>query len=72
MEVGADADFAFIDLELEKVVHAGEDFSAQEYNVFEGISLKGWPVITMLRGKKVYENGEIVGGPTGEYVKRPC
>ena len=72
MEVGADADFAFIDLNLEKVVHAGEDFSAQEYNVFEGISLKGWPVITMLRGKKVYENGQIVGGPTGEYVKRPC
>lgn len=72
MEVGADADFAFIDLELEKVVHAGEDFSAQEYNVFEGIRLKGWPVITMLRGKKVYEDGKIVGGPAGEYVKRPC
>lgn len=72
MEVGADADFAFIDLDMEKVVHAGEDFSAQEYNVFEGIKLKGWPVITMLRGKKVYENGQIIGDPTGQYVKRPC
>lgn len=72
MEVGADADFAFIDLSLEKVVHAGEDFSAQEYNVFEGISLKGWPVITMLRGKKVYENGQIIGEASGEYIKRPC
>lgn len=72
MEVGADADFAFIDLNLEKIVHAGEDFSAQEYNVFEGISLKGWPVITMLRGKKVYENGKIIGEPNGEYIKRPC
>ena len=72
MEIGADADFAFIDLDLEKTVHAGEDFSAQEYTVFEGFKLKGWPVITMLRGKKVYENGKIVGGPSGEYVKRPC
>lgn len=72
MEVGADADFAFIDLTLEKIVRAGEDFSAQEYNVFEGISLKGWPVITMLRGKKVYENGQIIGEASGEYVKRPC
>jgi len=72
MAIGSDADFAFIDLELEKVVKAGEDFSAQEYNVFEGITLKGWPVITMIRGKKVYERGEIVGAPIGEYVKRPC
>lgn len=72
MEIGADADFAFIDLNLEKVVKAGEDFSAQEYNVFEGISLKGWPVKTMLRGKVVYENGNIVGEASGEYVKRPC
>lgn len=72
MEVGADADFAFIDLEKEKVVHAGEDFSAQEYTVFEGVKLKGWPVITMLRGRKVYEDGKIIGEASGEYVKRPC
>lgn len=72
MEVGADADFAFIDLNKEKVVHAGEDFSAQEYTVFEGFKLKGWPVKTMLRGKIVYEDGKIIGEPTGKYVKRPC
>lgn len=72
MEVGADADFAFIDLEKEKKVHAGEDFSAQEYTVFEGYELKGWPVMTMLRGKVVYKDGQIIGGPTGEYIKRPC
>lgn len=72
MAVGADADFAFIDLSLKKTVHAGEDFSAQEYTVFEGVELQGWPVITMLRGKRVFEAGKIVGGPSGSYVKRPC
>ncbi|MBU5628113.1 dihydroorotase family protein [Oscillibacter sp. MSJ-2] len=72
MEVGADADFALIDLNLEKTVHAGEDFSAQEYTVFEGVSLKGWPVATILRGRKVYEAGKILGAAAGEYVKRPC
>ena len=54
------------------VCDAGEDFSAQEYTVFEGVTLKGWPVKTMLRGKIVYENGAIVGAPNGEYLKRPC
>ncbi len=72
IEVGADGDFALIDLEMEKTVRAGEDFSAQEYNVFEGIKLKGWPVITILRGKKVYEKGQILGQASGKYVKRPC
>ena len=57
---------------MEKTVRAGEDFSAQEYNVFEGIKLKGWPVITILRGKKVYEKGQILGQASGKYVKRPC
>lgn len=69
--VGADADFAIIDLNLEQEVTVPMLKSAQEYTPFEGMKLKGWPVMTILRGKKAYENGEIVGEPVGEFIKRP-
>jgi hypothetical protein len=33
--------------------------------------VKGWPVLTMLRGTTVFKDGEIIGGPTGEFLARP-
>jgi len=69
--VGADADIALIDLNAEKTVTTGILNSAQEYTPFEGMKLNGWPVMTILRGIKVFEAGKTVGLPTGEYIKRP-
>ncbi len=70
--VGGDADFAIVDLEKEQRVTAPMLNSAQDYTPFEGVTLKGWPVRTIIRGETVFENGQVTGRPGyGEYVKRP-
>ena len=36
-----------------------------DYSLYEGWTLKGWPVMTILRGQIVMRDGEIVGTPGG-------
>jgi allantoinase len=70
--VGGDADFAIVDADREQRVAAAALKSAQEYTPFDGISLKGWPVATVLRGQIVFKDGEILARPgVGVYIKRP-
>ena len=67
---GTDADLTIVDMELEKVVDAEALKSYSDFSVFEGMRLKGWPVATMLRGRMVVRNGEIIGEPAGRYLMR--
>lgn len=70
ISVGSDADLAIVDLELEQVVTTELCRSAQDHTPFEGISVKGWPTDTILRGAAVFRDGEVVDGARGEYVHR--
>lgn len=68
---GYDADFALVDLEDEFTVKASELNSASDYSIYEGMRLKGRPVMTVSRGRLVMDHGEICAEPgTGRYVKR--
>ncbi len=61
IQKGSDADITLVDLKKEQKVSA-EFFGAySDYLVYEGWSLKGWPQTTLVRGKLVTENMEIVG-----------
>lgn len=54
---GADADCVIVDLEREAPV--GPEMTHSRYtSAFEGLPLRGWPVLTMRRGEVVYEDGE--------------
>jgi hypothetical protein len=47
-------------------LHHGAD-----YTPYEGQVVTGWPVLTVLRGKIVAENGRITGSPEdGQFLKR--
>ncbi|HXF43708.1 MAG TPA: dihydroorotase family protein, partial [Pyrinomonadaceae bacterium] len=72
ISIGADADLTIIDLELEKSINADMLLSAQDHTPFEGFVAKGWPTHTIIRGRIMYENGNVVGGKTGEFIKRPA
>ena len=61
IEVGLDADLTIVDLSLEKEVRAKDFVSFADYNLYEGWRLKGWPVITMVRGETVMKDGALVG-----------
>ena len=44
-----------------------------EYNVFEGIEVKGLPVMTFSRGKLAYKEGDVRAGTgDGRFVERPA
>lgn len=70
LQPGADADLVLVDLESEReVVHEGKGTC-----IYEGMRLKGWPVLTVSHGRVVYEDGEVDpdAAGTGRCVTRPA
>jgi dihydropyrimidinase len=59
IQPGADADLIIVDPNEEAPVTASKYPSACDYSPYEGMRLKGWPKLTMLRGKVVMENGKV-------------
>jgi dihydroorotase (multifunctional complex type) len=73
IEVGSDADIIIVDLNKEVIVGEKPAYSDTDYNIFAGWRLKGWPVLTMLRGKVVMEKGKIYGhAGQGKYLPSKC
>ena len=69
LQVGADADLVLVDLDEEReVVHEGNGTC-----IYEGWNLKGWPVLTVSRGRVVFEDGEVDTDASGHgrCVTRP-
>ena len=69
LQIGADADLVLVDLDEEReVVHEGNGTC-----IYEGWKLKGWPVLTVARGRVVYENGQVDPDASGHgrCVTRP-
>jgi dihydroorotase-like cyclic amidohydrolase len=69
LAIGADADLVLVDLDEEReVTHDGKGMC-----IYEGMRLRGWPVLTVSRGRVVYENGEVDAGASGHglCVTRP-
>jgi dihydroorotase (multifunctional complex type) len=66
---GADADFAIVDMNKERIISKDQGYSKCGYNPFEGWKVKGNPVITMVRGSVVMKDGQITGAPGyGQFV----
>eukprot|EP01037_Dinobryon_pediforme_P013043 gene13043-13144_t len=71
ISVGADADLVIWDPKATKTISAATQFSAIDYNVFEGFNLTGLPVVTLSRGEIVWQNGKITAAPgRGKFVPR--
>ena len=71
ISVGSDADLTVIDLDMEKTVTAALMQSWSEYSVYEGWKLKGWPVMTLIRGEVIMRDSEVVGEKGyGKYIPR--
>jgi dihydropyrimidinase len=69
--VGADADLVIWDPAKEKVIAAGSQQSAIDYNVFEGRRVKGLPRYTLTRGRVAVEDGSILADEGwGKFVGR--
>ena len=60
---GSDADITIVDLNKKQVVRPEDYPSWGDYTPYEGWELKGWPVLTMVRGKVVMEDGKVFDAP---------
>lgn len=71
IEVGSDADIAIWDAERRVTISQSLMHGGCDYTPYEGIEVTGWPVSTIVRGKFVVRDGELVGKEgTGAYVAR--
>jgi len=72
IQIGSDADLVIVDLEKKvKLTGVNQHYALSDYCGFEGWEIKGWPVLTMLRGNVVVEEGKMVAKPgIGRYVPR--
>jgi allantoinase len=66
---GADADITIVDLRKEGTIDQDKLHSKSKVTPFHGFRVKGMPVYTIVRGRVVMENGELVGKPVGQLQK---
>ncbi|AOQ23546.1 Dihydroorotase [Moorella thermoacetica] len=57
---GGVADVTIIDPDMEKEVDVNEFYSRGHNSPLQGRKLKGWPVLTIVGGRVVMENGKII------------
>ncbi len=68
--VGADADVTLVDLNAEAVLSASSLHSKGKCSAYEGMAVKGLPVMTLVRGHVVAKDGEPVAEqPRGRMVR---
>ena len=68
--VGSDADITILDPTRRGKITAAE-LHETDYTPWEGHDIFAWPVMTMLRGKVMVENGRYLASPRdGRYLKR--
>lgn len=65
LQVGSDADITVVDMDKEHVIQNTNLHSKTKVSAFHGFTVKGIPVATIVGGKVVMMDGEIVSGPVG-------
>ncbi|PKU26264.1 dihydropyrimidinase [Telmatospirillum siberiense] len=61
--VGADADLALWDPQVEVVISNDKLHHAVDYTPYEGITVHGWPMTVISRGEVVCDGGELLAQP---------
>ncbi len=71
IQPGSDADLVLIDPGMNKTLTMDDLHADSDYSIWEGFTCQGYPVLTMLRGKVIVDQGKLVGSATdGQWLKR--
>jgi dihydropyrimidinase len=67
----SDADIVVFDPNKDVTIHHNNMHSRQDWELFEGVKVKGWPTMTLSRGEVIVENGKVLGqAGRGKLIKR--
>ncbi len=67
--VGYDADFTIVDLKAERIITNDWIASRCGWTPFDGKRVTGWPTATIVRGRVVMRDGQLLGAPSGLPVR---
>jgi len=71
LTIGSDADIVIYDPTKKFTISNANMHSDVDYTIWEGVELRGYPVMTYSRGRLVYKDGEFFGqAGWGKFVKR--
>jgi dihydroorotase len=65
---GYDADFTVVDLKRRETIRNSQSGSRAGWTPYDGMQVTGWPVGTIVRGRRVMWGGEVVTPGQGEAV----
>jgi dihydroorotase len=69
MAAGYDADFTLVDMRRRGRIEESWIVCPAGWTPFDGMAITGWPVGTIIRGKAVMRDNEVLGEPGGKLVK---
>jgi dihydroorotase len=67
--VGYDADFTVVDLKRRETITNAKVGSRAGWTPYDGVTVTGWPVGTIVRGQRVMWEGEIITPGRGEAMR---
>jgi len=65
---GYDADFSIVDLAASRTIENAQMASPCGWTPFDGVSVTGWPVATIVRGNMAMREGVVGGAPAGRAI----
>jgi dihydroorotase len=66
---GYDADLTVVDLGRRETISDDWIASRAGWTPYDGLTVVGWPVGTVIRGRRVMWEGELIDGARGEAVR---
>ena len=67
--VGYDADLTIVDMKRKETIRNEWIASKCGWTPYDGVSVQGWPIGTIVRGRKVMWDGALVESAQGEFVR---
>jgi dihydropyrimidinase len=69
--VGSDADIVLFDPDLNKKLTLDDLHADSDYSIWEGFECRGYPIMTILRGQVIVEDGKLAGSSSdGRWLQR--
>ena len=67
--MGWDADYTIVDMKASRTIEDGWIASRARWTPFDGRTVAGWPIGTIIRGQRVMWDGQLASAATGQPIR---